>query len=181
MIRIGRLLDRVIGAVTWIGVAAIILMMLHITFDVIGKFVFNTPVPATISLVSNYYMVVVAFIPLALVEKRNAHISVEVLTEFLPLRSQYHLFSWTYLLSATVFGLLAYRTGQEAMKTYEAGTFMVEQGVKIITWPSYFLLPLGTGLMTAVLIYRWVLYVTGAKSGLGETPTVPDLTENAGT
>lgn len=181
MALIGRLLSRVIDAVTWIGVLAIILMMVHITADVIGKFLFNAPVPATISLVSNYYMVVVAFIPLALVEKRNAHISVEVLTEFMPLRTQYHLFSWTYLVSAAVFGILAYRTGQEAMKTYEAGTFMVEQGVKIITWPSYFLLPLGTGLMTAAVIYRWVIYISGAKSGLGETPTVPDLPAKAGT
>lgn len=175
MVLIGRLLSRIIDAVTWIGVAAIILMMLHITFDVIGKFLFNEPLPATISLVSNYYMVVVAFIPLALVEKQNAHISVEVLTEFMPLHVQRHLFSWTYLISAAVFGLLAYRTGQEALKTFEAGSFMVEQGVKIVTWPSYFLLPLGTGLMTAVVIYRWVLYVTGGKSGLGETPTVPEL------
>lgn len=175
---IGRVLARMVSAITLIGVLAIILMMMHITLDVAGKFLFNAPVPATISLVSNYYMVVVAFIPLALVETRNGHISVEVMTEFLPLRSQYHLYSWTYLVSAAVFGVLTWRTWLEAMRTYEAGTFMVEQGVKIITWPSYFFLPIGTGLMVAVLLYRWVLYVSGAKSGLGETPTIPELVKH---
>lgn len=169
---IGRILARMITAITWIGVLAIILMMMHITLDVAGKFLFNSPLPATISMVSNYYMVVVAFIPLALVEQRNGHISVEVVTEFFPMRTQYHLFSWTYLVSAAVFGVLTYKTWLEAMRTFNSGTFMVEQGVKIITWPSYFLLPIGCGMMTAVVVYRWVIYITGAKSGLGEVPTV---------
>lgn len=176
---IGRILDRLITVTTWVGILAIILMMTHITLDVAGKFLFNKPLPATISLVSNYYMVVVAFLPLALVEQRNGHISVEVLTEFFPRNTQYHLFSWTYLVSATVFGLLAYKTWGEAMRTYNSGTFMIEQSVKIITWPSYFLLPIGTGMMTAVVIYRWVLYITGAKSGLNEVPTLPPLAEEA--
>lgn len=169
---VGRILARMITAITWIGILAIILMMMHITLDVAGKFLFNKPLPATISMVSNYYMVVVAFIPLALVEQRNGHITVEVLTEFFPQRTQYHLFSWTYLISATVFGLLTYKTWAEAMRAYGSGTFMVEQSVKIITWPSYFLLPIGCGMMTAVVIYRWVIYISGAKSGLGEVPTM---------
>lgn len=172
MYMIGRAMAGMIRVLTWVGMLAIILMMLQITIDVAGKFLFNAPIPATISMVSNYYMVVVAFIPLAYVETRNDHITVEVLTEFLPRSARYHLYSWTYILSATVFGLLAYKTWQEAGNAYNAGSFMIEQGFKVITWPSYYLLPIGTGLMTAVLIYRWLIYITGAKSGLGETPTV---------
>lgn len=167
---IGRILARTIGVTTWLGMFAIVLMMVQITIDVAGKFLFNAPIPATISLVSNYYMVVAAFVPLALVETRNGHITVEVVTEFLPERTQYHLYSWTYLLSAGVFGALAYRNWGEAGKAFNSGTFMVEQGVKIITWPSYYLLPIGAGLMAIVLIYRWLIYMTGAKSGLGEMP-----------
>lgn len=169
---IGRILARTIGVTIWLGMFAILLMMVQITIDVAGKFLFNAPIPATISLVSNYYMVVAAFVPLALVETRNGHITVEVVTEFLPARTQYHLYSWTYLFSAGVFGALAYRNWGEAGKAYKSGTFMVEQGVKIITWPSYYLLPIGAGLMAVVLIYRWLIYITGAKSGLGELPVI---------
>ncbi|MEO9778003.1 MAG: TRAP transporter small permease [Sedimentitalea sp.] len=169
---IGRLLTRTINVTTWVGMIAILLMMVQITVDVAGKFLFNTPIPATISMVSSYYMVIAAFVPLALVETRNGHITVEVLTEFFPMRTQYHLYSWTYLLSAGVFGALAYRSWGEAGKAQNSGTFMVEHGIKIITWPSYYLLPIGAGLMTVVLVYRWLVYVTGAKSGLGESPTI---------
>ena len=47
--------------------------------------------------------------------------------------------------------------------------------------PSYYLLPIGTGLMTVVVLYRFLVYLTGAKSGLGEVPTLekaagPDVT-----
>lgn len=169
---IGRILARTINVTTWVGMIAILLMMVQITVDVAGKFLFNTPIPATISMVSSYYMVIAAFVPLALVETRNGHITVEVLTEFFPMRTQYHLYSWTYLLSAGVFGALAYRSWGEAGKAQNSGTFMVEHGIKIITWPSYYLLPIGAGLMTVVLVYRWLVYVTGAKSGLGESPTI---------
>ena len=174
---IGRLLARAVKVTTFLGMFAVAIMMLHITADVIGKFMFNAPIPATIALVSNYYMVVVAFLPIAFAETRNGHITVEVLTELFPLRTQRHLYSWTYLLSALIFGLLTFRSWGEARTTHEAGTFIMEQGTKIITWPSYYLLPIGAGLMTLVVIYRWLLYISGAKSGLGEVPTLEKAAE----
>ena len=169
---IGRILARAVRATTFLGMLAVALMMIHITFDVAGKFIFNSPIPATITLVSNYYMVVLAFVPIAFAETRNGHITVEVLTEFFPWQAQRHLYSWTYLFSALIFGLLTYRSWLEARTTHETGTFIMEQGTKMITWPSYYLLPIGMGLMTLVVIYRWLLYITGAKSGLGEVPTM---------
>lgn len=174
---IGRLLDRLINLIMWIGMLAVALMMLQITIDVAGKYLFNVPIPATISLVSHYYMVFIAFLPLAFVEKRNGHISVEVLTELFPMRTQRHIGSWTYLVSVAVFGALTYRSWQVASGARITGTFMEEYGMKIITWPSYYLLPLGTGLMTVVLLYRFMLYVTGARSGLGETAAFREASE----
>lgn len=172
---IGRIVAQIIRLTTWLGMLAVVLMMMQITIDVAGKFLFNAPIPATIALVSNYYMVIIAFVPLALVETRNGHISVEVATEFLPRPMQRHLYSWTYLFSATVFGAFAYRSWEEAERARNSGSFIVEHSVKILTWPSYYLLPIGAGLMTVVLIYRWSLYISGAKSGLGEVPTIVEV------
>lgn len=171
---LGRLLARAVDLTTVIGLVAVALMMLHITVDVAGKFLLNTPVPATIALVSNYYMVTVAFLPLAFAETRNSHITVEVLTELFPLRVQRHLYSWSYLLSALIYALIAYRSWNEAVRAQGVGTFIMEQSTKLITWPSYYLLPLGAGLMTIVVLYRFALYLTGAESGLGEKPTIED-------
>ncbi|WP_417515511.1 TRAP transporter small permease [Minwuia sp.] len=158
---IDRWLDRAIGLTTIVGLVAVGLMMAHITIDVVGKFVFSSPVPATITLVSNYYMVVVAFLPLALAERRNSHISVEVLTEQFPSRVQHHIAGWTYLLSACVFGLMTYRAFHDAMNNMDIGSFIMEQGTKVLIWPPHFMLPLGTGLMVLVLLAKFARYLTG--------------------
>ena len=63
MTAIGRLLRRITDLTLVVGLIAVALMMFHITIDVVGKFGLDQPVPATIALVSNYYMVVIAFLP----------------------------------------------------------------------------------------------------------------------
>ena len=179
MFAIGRLLARTTDLTLIIGLLAVGLMMTHITIDVAGKFILNEPVPATIALVSSYYMVVIAFLPIAYAETRNSHITVEVLTEMFPMRLQKNMYSWSYLISALVYGLLTYRMWHEAVRAQGNGTFIMEQSTKLITWPSYYLLPIGCGLMTLVLVYRFLIYLTGAKSGLGEVPTLQKATEIA--
>jgi TRAP-type C4-dicarboxylate transport system permease small subunit len=177
MSAISRLLRWTTDLTLIIGLFAVALMMLHITIDVVGKFGLNEPVPATIALVSSYYMVVIAFLPIAYAETRNSHITVEVLTELFPLRAQLHLYSWSYLISSLVYGLLTYRSWNEALRAHETGSFIMEQSTKLLVWPSYYLLPIGCGLMTAVLIFRFVIYITGAKSELGEVPTMQKAAE----
>ena len=53
---------------------------------------------------------------------------------------------------------------------YRVGTFIVEQGISMPTWPSYFVLPIGFGLLALILFYRMVIIVSGLTSGLGEEP-----------
>lgn len=172
MTAIGRLLAMGVKLSTIVGLIAVALMMVHISIDVAGKFLLNEPVPATIAMVSSYYMVVVAFLAIGFAETRNAHISVEVLTELFPMRTQKHLYSWGYLISAVVYGLLTVRTWEEAVRAQSSGTFIMEQSTKLLTWPSYYLLPIGCGLMTLVVVYRFLIYLTGTQSGLGEVPTL---------
>jgi len=158
---VDRWLGRAVNLTSVIGTIAVGLMMLHITVDVVGKFIFSQPVPATITMVSSYYMVVVAFLPLALAERRNAHISVEVLTELFPPRMQYHINGLTYLLSAAVFGLLAYRGFTNAYNKQDMGSFIMEQGTKVLIWPGHYLLPIGAALMVLVLVFKFISYLSG--------------------
>ena len=63
MYRLGRWLSGLTDFTTLIGGLAIALMMLHITADVVLRFLFSSPPPGTITYVSNYYMVIAAFVP----------------------------------------------------------------------------------------------------------------------
>ncbi|MCB1398186.1 MAG: TRAP transporter small permease [Rhodobacteraceae bacterium] len=159
MSMVQRILGRLIDAATLVGGIAVLLMILHITADVVAKYVFNAPLPGTIAIVSTYYMVAVVFIPLAFAERRSGHISVEVLTRLLPGRAQRGLSAVAAAYSALIFGLLAWRGFGEAMNKTAIGTFIIEQDTRIDTWPAFWLLPLGAGLMVAALVFKLLRYL----------------------
>ena len=163
---LGRLLSYLINGVTILAGLSVALMMVHITADVIARYIFNYPLPGTMSIVSNFYMVLVAFLPLAFVEQKGAHISVEVVTERLPAAIQRHLAACLLPLSMLIFGILTVRTWGEAVIKMEVNAAVVQGADKILIWPTYFFLPLGCGLMVLVLAYKFLIYLTGAPSGI---------------
>lgn len=174
MTAIGRALNWIIVACTFMGAAAVILMMLQIVADVLAKNLFSAPLPLTSIFVANYYMVAVAFAPLALAEKLNRHIAVELVFHKLTMNWRRALGAVACLVSATVAGGVAWQLWGEAMKKFNSGTMIVEQSVSMPTWPGYFILPLGFGLFALALLYRAVVIVTGVSGGMGETPLEAD-------
>ncbi|HZD26825.1 MAG TPA: TRAP transporter small permease [Alphaproteobacteria bacterium] len=148
-----RLLDGLSNLFAAIGAVGLVLMMLHITADVIGKYVFNAPVPVTLEVVSNYYMVAVVFLPLALVERNNGHIFVELVSQHLRPRLQMLLAALTSLVAAAYFGAFTYRTWLDAIAKYRIGEY-IQGTVELSNWPSRFMLPLGCGLIVLVLLVK---------------------------
>jgi TRAP-type C4-dicarboxylate transport system permease small subunit len=158
-----RLLGRTIDATTLVGALAVMLMMLHITVDVVSKYLTGMPMPGTITVVSNYYMIVVAFLPLAYTERNNGHISVEVLVEHFRPAPKHLLNILTLVFTAIVFGMLTWQSVIEAGRSYRSGTFMIEQDAKLLIWPARYLLPLGCGLMTLTLAVKAVIALTRGR------------------
>lgn len=166
MFSIGRFLDKIINLTTILGGLAIALMMLHVVGDVIARYVFNIPLPGTITFVSYYYMAIAAFIPLAYTEQKNAQISVEVVTEHLPVWIQNNLERFALMLSALVFGMLAVRAWGEANNKFELGASVNQGTTDILIWPTYYILPLGSALMVLLLLYKIVVSFMNIESAL---------------
>lgn len=166
MYAIGRILARITNAVSILGGLAIALMMFHITFDVIGRYVFNTPIPGTITIVSYYYMSIAAFVPLAFAEQKDAHISVEVITELMPAWIRNNLERLAFLCSLTVFGFLALRSFGEAQRKFDMGASVVQGSADITIWVTYYMLPLGAALMFLVVLYKLVNSFLPHENGL---------------
>lgn len=158
---IERVLARILDGVTFIGIVAVFLMMAHITLDVVMRFLLNDPPPGTLIIVSRYYMVIVAFLSLAFAERRSGHINVEIVSECLPLPVQNTFNLLGTILSLVIFAMLAWRGFEEGMKKQQIGAFALEQDVLIPIWPSYYLLPIGAGLMCLVLIFKIVRHLIG--------------------
>lgn len=167
MFRIGRILGKLTDILAFCGCVAVVLMMVHITLDVLLRWI-GWPIPATVTIVPHYYMLPIIFLPLALVERNDAHITVEILVQLFRRGVQKTLAVLSWAVSAGVFGLLFYQTLLDALDKYKVGTFMMEVDWKIPIWASYFFLPVGFALVVIVLVYRIIITVTGQKSGLGE-------------
>jgi len=156
-----QLLGRTLDITKVLGAIAIFLMMAHITLDVVARFVVLKPLPGTLVFVSRYYMVIVAFLSLAVTERHAQHISVEVVSERMPERVQGGLNVMGALLSAIIFGMLAWRGFEEGIKKYEVGAFVLESNVAIPVWPTYFLLTFGAALMSLTLIFKIIRHLSG--------------------
>jgi TRAP-type C4-dicarboxylate transport system permease small subunit len=161
---IQRILGRSIDVTMILGAIGVLLMMAHITIDVIAKFFFNWPLPGTITIVSNHYMILVAFLPLAFAERQNGHISVEVLVEHFPARVQYVLSLFALMVGAIVFAMLAWQGWVEAIRAYNISAFVIEHSLRIPIWPARFLLPIGCGLMVLTLLLKIALGVRRGPS-----------------
>ena len=159
-----RLLTPVNGLFAWIAGIAVTVMLVHVCADVFAKFVLLAPVPGTITIVTEYYMPLLTFLPLAFVQQRRGHISVEVLTTHFSRRVQHHLYFWTVLFGVVIFVLLAWVTFGEAVKKMELGTFRMEQDVKVLTWPGQFFPALGYGLIALFMFLQFVGYLMGNAS-----------------
>ena len=137
------------------------LMMLHVTADVVGKYVFNSPIPGTAEVVASYYMVSAVFLPLAWVEIREGSIMVEILYDLLPgLGRRICLFIATAL-SAVFYGGFAWLSWAPAMKAWQIGE-VVEGTWRVVVWPTKFLLPIGLALAGVVMLLRLIEIAKGA-------------------
>lgn len=150
-----RAIALVSDALMLVGGIALVLMMTQVTLDVAGKYVLNAPVPVTLEMVSNYYMVAVVFLPLAVVERRNGHIHVELLYALLPRVARGLLDLLSCALGIFFFGLLTRAAWDVALRKYQVGEYIMGS-YHVIIWPSRFLVPLGAALITLVLLLKFL-------------------------
>lgn len=155
------ILTKLVAFAGLVGLACVVLMMVHIVCDVLGRYLFNMPVEGTITIVSNYYMVILAFGSLAVSEARDANISVEIVSDLLPRNVQPSLTGLASLIAVGAFSLLAVRGWIEASDKFSSGAALQQGIVTIPIWPSYFAVPLGCGLMALASAWKLVCLITG--------------------
>ncbi|TVP72506.1 MAG: TRAP transporter small permease [Rhodobacteraceae bacterium] len=131
-----------------IGGAAVVLMMLHVTLDVVLLNLFRISMNTAPEIVARYYMVAVAFLPLGWLTMRNQMISVELLDFMVPkpvLRVSDFLIA---LIGVGVYGLLTHATWLRALREMRSRSFVDLVSVQLPVWPSHFLVPAGFALAT---------------------------------
>ena len=158
-----RIADRLIQILVLVASIGVVAMMLHVCADIFARAVMGKSLPATIELVSRYYMVIVTFLPLAWVEKNQGMVSVEVFGDFMSPSVKRFSDMAVALLAVAIYAVLTYTTWITALNNYATGTFVVALNIAVPVWQSYLLPPLGFGLACFVTLIRFFELIIGAK------------------
>lgn len=150
--------DRAILAVAAI---ALVTMMIHISIDAFASFLLNAPIPVTSALVTQYYMIAVVFLPLAAGEYRGAHISTDLFVNRLGATPRHWLDLAVMALCSAVYLMLAAQAWQQATGKFASNAFMLEQTTRLSVWPSYFILPVGFGLIGLLIALKLLSRLLG--------------------
>lgn len=142
-----------------VGALGIFLMLLHVTFDVASRMLFNYPPPGTVLIVSHYYMVMIAFFPLAWAELRGDMISVEVISWLFKGKVLVVKTLLIELLMFVVYGFLTVTTWNIAVSEFAVRSYKVSLSVAVPIWPSYFILPIAFFVAAIVVAIRTYLYL----------------------
>jgi TRAP-type C4-dicarboxylate transport system permease small subunit len=162
--RFTRVLDGISHVLVVISGIAIALMAIHIVVDVSMRYLFRAPLPGTVAFVSRYYMVFLVFLPLAFVQRRNAHFVAGLFTDWLPARQRERLDGVTAITMAVVAGLMAWCSISSAIYATDNGEQVQAAEFVIPTWPGRWLVPLGLGLMALCAL------TMGIRRLIGEQP-----------
>ncbi|MCE0507245.1 MULTISPECIES: TRAP transporter small permease [unclassified Roseivivax] len=145
------LYDGAITVSAWVAGVATFLMMIMVTADVIGRNLFNHPITGTVEIVSNYNMVMLAFLPLALIAKERGHIIVELFTGWMKRRARTALdaaMAVVTLVYVSAFTWKAIDIAQSKTRIRDAK----ESGAGFIEiWPARWVVVIGFGLMAVVV------------------------------
>lgn len=163
MIALSNFATRSVRILALIGSIGTVVMMLHICTDVVLRDFFRISIVTTPDLVARYYMVVVAFLPLAWLERQNGMISVELIEWALPPRAIRISDTVVALFSALVYAVLAWATMRSALQQFKVGTFVEFTDYRMPVWHSYFIPPIGFFLAALICLLKGAETIVNPK------------------
>jgi TRAP-type C4-dicarboxylate transport system permease small subunit len=151
------------GALLFFGCAAVILMALNITADVVLRGTVNWGIYGTTEIVSFYYMVATVCLPLAFIELRDEHINVEVFFQLLPSFLQRVVLAFSILCTGGFFAVFAWRSWYDSMVALSTRETLMGYA-EIPIWPARFILPISFALVVAICLLRLIKLCTGREA-----------------
>ncbi|WP_374445979.1 TRAP transporter small permease [Stella sp.] len=162
----------------WVGCLAVVLMAVHVTWDVIQRTFFGRGMLGTTEIVSFYYMVAVVCFPLAWIERRDEHINVEILFQRMPVGGKRTMAVFAAICSTGFFSVFAYRSWHDALNALSTGETMMGYA-EIAIWPARFILPISFALVVLVCLGQIARLLAGRVTFAKELPPEEDATFRA--
>ena len=148
----GRLLDRLFEATSWVAGGILVFMGASVLFEIVMRYVFNSPTRWVVEF-SEYMLLYMAFLAGAWVLSSEGHVKIDMLVEVLPPRLQAALHRTTSWMGALVCGLFFWFSVSFTWETFESGELLF-RAVHVPKWMVLAVIPLGMLLLTLQFIRR---------------------------
>lgn len=149
-----RYIRQVARVITFAAGVALVLATLHMFADAVMTRFFHRPIPGTLEVITQYYMVALFFLPLAHAEVRGAHITADLLFNAVPRRGQRWLVFANYLLLTGFGGVFLWQVTLKALRQTERGDLTRLGDLTLLLWPSRWIVVLGVVAFALVAALR---------------------------
>ena len=135
-------LIRVLSLVTYrIAQISILGTLAVVTGEVVARYIFNSPTQSSLE-ITEYFLVAMGFLPLAMIYRRGGHVSVELLIDLMPVHFKKACNKASALITAT-FSFLVFWFGMGmTMHAFESQTASSSL-MAFPMWIAYLPIPLG--------------------------------------
>jgi TRAP-type C4-dicarboxylate transport system permease small subunit len=159
MSRFEKIVNLLTRWLNWMAGAALIVVMVIVCANVIGRGFFETPVKGTVDIVSLLGAIVIGW-AIAYTQVVKGHIRVDLLVQRLPHRIQYILDSVIDLFGLALFALISWQTIIFAKANFEVGE--LSEVLKIPITPFACVVAMGCIALALVLLIDLIKSVSKA-------------------
>lgn len=133
-----------------LGAAAIILMMLSVSADILARKFLGKPIPGVVE-TNELLMVIIIFMGLGVTQILGKNVRMDAVIVRLRPGIQHGLYLLTTLIVLSLVSLLVWQTAAEAIESISMREFRFGS-IPFPMWPSKLALPVGSGLLWIVLL-----------------------------
>lgn len=142
----------------------LVAMAFMITIDVVLRYVFSAPLPASVE-ISQLMQPYVVLLPMAYTMARGAHVQVTLVTMRLPPRVRSYLDIVVHAIDLAFFAVIAVYGWHEFYASYEVNEIMLA-AIRLPWWVGKFALPVGLVLICFQAMVHIVMTVDDIRRGV---------------
>ncbi len=162
---LAMLLDKIERIMARGASVAILVIMVAVIADVIGRFVFNHPIAGVYELVE-LLTVATVFLGLSYIQTKGRHVQMEFLIKKLPGKGFRMMGAFALAASLWIMAMLTYKSLMLTVADMQMGS-MRPGLVEFPWWPSEIMVPLGSG----VLCLRFLVQILRRQFTFGKEET----------
>lgn len=132
-----RLIDRLSDLFALLAAVALVLLVITVSVDVVGRSFFHRPLPGALEITAHWWMPMLTLLAMGFAELAGEQIRVTLLLDALPARMRHAVEGAFALVSAALLVLLAWYTLQEALHGAALGRTTASRP-PVAIWPFAF-------------------------------------------